>query len=223
MPTDLEEKVIRWLRREKVATMRHLRHQFQISHMTIVRALKEFGYYTSYNHNAAYYVLEDVPEFDNWGLWAYRDIRFSRYRSLPATIVALAEKAAAGLTVRELEERLQTKVANVVSRLVSEGRVQRERLIGHQVVYLAGDPAVRTLQLQQRQQRLQEEAARGAAGLPSGCSATEVIEVLRAMIIRPDDKPDRLARRIQACGTHVTAAQVGRVLDHYALEKKRRR
>jgi hypothetical protein len=43
------------------------------------------------------------------------------------------------------------------------------------------------------------------------------------MIVTPDDNADRLARRLQAGGTHVTAGQVRRVLDHYAVEKKRRR
>lgn len=222
MLTGGEQKVIGWLRKTTVATMKQIRHQFRISHMTVVRALKKFGYYASYNYNAAYYVLRDVPEFDDLGLWAHRDVRFSRYRTLPATIVAVVEKAPTGLTVAELEERLQTKVANVVSRLVSEGLVQRERVVGRQVVYLASEPAVSTLQLQQRQQRLQEEAARGTTGLPSGCSATEVIEVLHEMLIKSDDKPERLSRRIQARGTRVTASQVRRVLDHYALEKKRR-
>ena len=41
MLTDREQKVVRWLRKRKVATMRHLRHQFQLSHMTVVRALKK--------------------------------------------------------------------------------------------------------------------------------------------------------------------------------------
>lgn len=220
MLTDLEQKVINWLRKTKVATMRHLRHQFQISHMTVVRALKKFGYYASYNHNAAYYVLQDVPTFDDWGLWAYRDIYFSRCRSLPETIVSAVEKAPAGLTVRELEERLRTKVANLVSRLVSKGRVHRERLVGRQVVYLACDPAVRTLQLQQR--RLQQEEVRTTSELPPACSAIEVIEVLRAMILASDDDPDRLARRLQAGGTRITAGQVRRVLEHYGMKKKRR-
>jgi len=222
MPTDGEQGIIAWLRKATVATMKQIRHQFHISHMTVVRALKKFGYYASYNHNAAYYVLRDVPEFDDWGLWAYRDVRFSRYRTLPATIVAVVEKAPAGLTVSELEQRLQTKAGNVVSRLVSHGLVQREKLAGHHVVYLASDPEVRTQQLEQRQRQLQEEAAPGAAELPSRCSASDVIEVLRAMILTSDDDPERLARRLQAGGTRITAGQVRRVLEHYGVGKKRR-
>jgi hypothetical protein len=222
MLTGGEQKVIGLLRKATVATMKQIRHRFQISHMTVVRALKKFGYYASYNCNAAYYVLRDVPQFDDWGLWAYRDVRFSRYRTLPATIMAVVEKAPAGLTVGELEERLRTNAGNVVSRLVSEGQVQRERLIDRHVVYLASDPELRAQQLQKRQRQLQQEAARAPTELPSGCSPVDVIEVLRAMILASDDDPDRLARRLQAGGTRITAGQVRRVLEYYGMKKKRR-
>jgi hypothetical protein len=222
MLTGGEQGVIAWLRKTTVASMKQIRHQLRISHMTVVRALKKFGYYASYNHNASYYVLRDVPEFDGWGLWAHRDVRFSRYRTLPATIVAVVEKAPAGLTVPELDQRLQTKTGNVVSRLVNHGRVQRERLASRHVVYLASDPEVHTQQLERRQRQLQEEAAPGAAELPSRCSAADVIKVLRAMILTSDDDPGRLARRLQAGGTRITAGQVRRVLEHYGVEKKRR-
>jgi hypothetical protein len=222
MRTDGEQEIIGWLRKVTVATMRQLRHQFQISHMTVARALKKFGYFASYNHNASYYVLGDVPQFDNWGLWAYRDVRFSRYRTLPATIAALVTAAPAGLTVQELEERLQTKAANLVSRLASRGQVQSETLAGRHAVYLATDPQLRAQQLELRQRQLQKESAGSATELPFGCSALEVIAILRSMILLSEDDEARLARHVQAAGTHVTSGQVRRVLDHYGVKKKRR-
>jgi hypothetical protein len=222
MLTACEQTIIGWLRKVTVATMKQLRHQFRVSHMTVARALKKFGYFASYNHNASYYVLRDVPQFDDWGLWAYRDVRFSRYRTLPATIVALVTTAPAGLTVQELEERLQTKAANLVSLLASRGQVQSERLIGRHAVYLATDPQLRAQQLELRQRQLRKESAGSATELPFGCSALEVIAILRAMILLSKDDADRLARYLQAGGTHVTAGQVHRVLDHYGVKKKRR-
>ena len=222
MLTTGEQKIIGWLRKVTVATMEQIRRQFQISHMTVVRALKKFGYYASYNHNASYYVLRDVPEFDDWGLWTYRDVRFSRYHTLPATIVAVVTRAPAGLTVQELEERLQTKAANLVSRLVSGGQVQGERIAGRHLVYVASNRHVRAQQLELRQRQLQKEFAGGATELPFGCSALEVIAILRAMILLSEDDAGRLARRLQAGGAHITAGQVHRVLDHYGVKKKRR-
>lgn len=222
MLTDREQKVVKWVKKRKVATMRHLRHQFQISHMTVIRALKKYGYHTSYNHNGAYYVLQDLPEFDQWGLWAYRDIRFSRYGTLMRTIVALIENAPAGLTVAELEERLETKVANLASRLVRDGAVQREILPGRQAVYMVADAKRHTRQHQERQQLLQQPALGHTAELPKGCSPTDVIEVLRQMILAPDGSVDQLARQLRGRGVHVTAGKILHVINYYALEKKRR-
>jgi hypothetical protein len=184
--------------------------------------LKKVGYYTSYNRNAGYYTLADVPQFDDWGLWAYRDVRFSRVGTLLETLVALATQAPAGLTVGELEERLQTPVANLLSRLVQHGRLQRQILRGRQVVYLSPDAEHGRRQGEQRQQDLRAVAARTATGLPAGCPAPLVIDVLRQMILTPDDGPEQWARQLQAQGRQVTAGQVRQVQDHYALEKKRR-
>jgi hypothetical protein len=220
MLTERHEKLIRWLRKRKVATMAQLRHQFQLSHMTVVRALSKHGYYTSYNRNAAYYTLCDVPQFDDWGLWSYRQIGFSRYGTLTQTIVALVEKAPAGLTVRELEERLQTKTANLLCRLVHDGRIGQQALRGRQQVYLARASKQADRQYQQRRHPLPQPAPLGA-GLPEGCSAAEVIAVLRQMILSPSDRPDQLARKVQRRGVRVTAGRVRQVIDHYVLEKKR--
>ena len=221
MLTDREQKVVNWLKKRKVATMRHLRHQFKVSHMTVIRALKKYGYYTSYNHNAAYYVLRDLPTFNEWGLWAYRRVRFSQHGTLRQTIVALVENAPAGLTVEELEERLEVKVANLASRLVHDGILQRELLPGRQAVYLASDAKLRSRQYQKRQKRLPQQA-RGSAELPQECSPSEVIEILRQMIIARNVSPDQLARQLKNRGVHVTAGKVRQVIAHYALEKKRR-
>ena len=71
MLTDREQRIVDWVRTRKMATMRHLQHQFQVCHMTVFRALKKYGYYSSYNHNAGYYTLADVPEFEEANLINY--------------------------------------------------------------------------------------------------------------------------------------------------------
>ncbi len=223
MLTDREQRIVNWLRTRKVATMRHLQHQFQVCHMTVFRALNKYGYHTSYNHNAGYYALAGVPHFDDWGLWAYRDVRFSRWGTLPDTLVTLIQQAPAGLTARELEERLQTAVANLLARLVQRGRVQRQALLGHHVVYLAAAAEASRQQWEQRQQQLSAAAVKQAAALPAGCSAAVVIAVLRQMILTPEESPEQAARRLQTEGVRVTARQVGQVREYYALGKKRRR
>ena len=68
---------------------------------------------------------------------------------------------------------------------------------------------------------LRAVAAASEASLPAGCSAALVIDVLRQMILAPDDYPESWARQLKAQGRPVTAKQVRHVQHHYALEKKR--
>jgi hypothetical protein len=222
MLTHGEQRVVDALRKARIATMQSLRNRFQLSHMTVFRALRKYGYFHSYNYNASYYVLHDVPQFDDWGLWAYRDVRFSRYGSLPETLATLVEKAPAGQTVPELEERLQVPVANLLSRLVHEGRLQSQTLHGRRVIYLVADPEVAAAQKRQRE-GLVLSAAPSAVQLPPEMAASEVIEVLREKILSPQFTPDQLARRLRDRRVSLTAGQVRQVFDFYALEKKRHR
>jgi hypothetical protein len=222
MSDDRRQKLIAWMKTRKVTTMKALCHQFQISHMTVFRILSEYGYHTSYNRNAAFYALRDVPQFDPAGFWAYRGTRFSRHGSLSDTIVAVVENAVAGQTVRELEERLQTRAANLLCRLVRDGRLTQRSLQGRLVVYLASDPRQADQQFQQRQQ-LREQPPVPQQSLPEGCSTTEVIEILRALVLSPRANPEALARQLTTRGLHITPGQVTRVTAHYALKKKRRR
>ena len=103
--TPLELKVVQRLRRLRVASMKTLRDDLDVSHMTVVRACKKYGYLSSVNCNAAFYTLQDVPHFDSDGLWNYRNICFSKHRTLEKTLVALVQDAPAGLTLRLVRQR----------------------------------------------------------------------------------------------------------------------
>jgi hypothetical protein len=63
--------------------------------------------------------------------------------------------------------------------------------------------------------------SKAATGLPIGCPAPLVIDVLRQMILAPNGSPEQWARQLQRRGRQATAGQVRQVQEHYALEKKR--
>ena len=183
-PTPKEATVVQRLRRHRVATMKTLRQQLAVSHMTVVRALRKYGYYTSVNRNAAYYTLYDIPCFDEHGLWTHRGICFSQHRTLEKTLVALVQDASMGRTVAELEERLHTKVANLLSRLCREKRLARY-LTGHAAVYVAIDPQ---RQLEQRSQReasqreIRHPSASSDANAPTCPPGYDIVLVLEVLI-----------------------------------------
>lgn len=60
----------------KIATISQLAKWLSCSIPTVRRRLKEWGAYTSYNHNGRYYTLPRTPDFDEHGLWRYQGVFF---------------------------------------------------------------------------------------------------------------------------------------------------
>ena len=123
-PTD-PEQMLQHLYQRRVLAMPEFRSLCGCSHMTAWRVLRQHGYFTSYNRNARYYTLADIPLFDALGLWAYRNIRFSRYGSLTQTLIALVNRGESGYYARELSNLVGVPAAPALSRLharASEGR-----------------------------------------------------------------------------------------------------
>jgi hypothetical protein len=222
--TGTEADVIQLLRRRRVTDMKTLRNELGISHMTVVRALRKCGYWSSINRNARYYALDDVPRFGEDGLWFYRDVCFSRFRTLDRTLVALVEQAPAGLTVAELEGRLHTRVGNLLSRLRGSNRLSLCRM-GREAVYLSTEDE---RQRQQRETRHSRSGQRGTSSppdktstYPTGCDVVLVLEVLIAFIKTPKADVAAIAKAVRSRGSKITAPAVQRILDFYSLKKKR--
>ena len=111
--------------RKQVLTKAELLRACGCSAMTAWRILQQQGYLTSYNHNAKYYTLARTARFDQQGLWAYRDIRFSKWGTLPDTILGQIELSPTGMTAREIQELLHiSNVKPTLTRLAHEGRLR---------------------------------------------------------------------------------------------------
>ena len=122
------DKVLGLFREHKVLTKEDVLEACGCATMTFWKILHNHGYITSYNFNAMYYTLLDIPTFDELGLWSYKGIGFSRYGSLSDTLIELIERSELGYTAKELTQLLDVKVAPELSRLHCLGRVQREKM-----------------------------------------------------------------------------------------------
>ena len=67
--------------------------------MTLFKAMTRLGYLTSYSHRGAYYSLPGIPNFNCYGLWSWRDVKFSRFGNLLKTSSALVEQSDKGHTI----------------------------------------------------------------------------------------------------------------------------
>jgi hypothetical protein len=106
--------------------------------VSVRRLLKQIGYFRSYTHNGKWYTLRDSPHFNRDGLWHHQHIGFSKHGSLIATIAHLVARSPAGLSARDLAQKLQHPCHAVLTHLHQDRILDRVR-VGGQFRYLAPD------------------------------------------------------------------------------------
>lgn len=120
--------------------------------MTVLRKLTELGYQTSYSHNAKFYTLKRLCEFDQDGLWSHRNAWFSVYGTLLETGRTIINRSASGYSVAELDEALHVSTKPSLLHLNKKEWIGREK-IGGLFVYFSMEESVRKQQLRARQAR----------------------------------------------------------------------
>jgi len=147
------EKLVNLLQHEQVATMPQLKLALGTSvTYTVLRKLSPLGYRSSYSHGGTYYTLDSIAHYDELGLWAYRDIRFSRRGTLLNTAEKLVTQSAAGYQVPELEAAVHVAAKDALRQLVQAGRLFRREWEGR-YLYCALDRTRRQEQWAARQAR----------------------------------------------------------------------
>ena len=141
------------------------------------------------------------------------------------TIQALVETSPNGKTVAELEEQLQTRVHNQLSRLLQQQQLTR-CYWGRHTVYLSRHATHAAAQQQQRQEQSRTNRigaiskAAPTGRCPEGMRVETVIRLLVHMIAKPEASPALLAKQLRSQGIAIEAWQVRRVIGFYSLEKK---
>lgn len=109
MKTDKTKVIEELFRVHKVLPISAIAEHLGCSEITARRALKRVGYYSSYTHNSRYYTIGSVVKFNQYGIWCYHHICFSKYGTLKATMIQLVNGSRAGLTVSQLSSILGMK------------------------------------------------------------------------------------------------------------------
>lgn len=214
-----QSKVINLLRELVVATLDVLCHKLSKSRMTVLRALKSYGYFSSFNLNSSYFTLKDIPDFDKEGLWFHGSVGFSRYGTLTQTIKAIVEHSEKGYTVVELQKLLGTKVHNQLS-LLCRKRMLTRFYVGRNCVYTSVEAKLQASQEAQRKGQFRKPEAITPIQVPPGLEVLTVIRLLVEMIQQPDATAASLSQRLQRQGFHITAEQVRGMIEFYSLVKK---
>jgi hypothetical protein len=152
--------------------------------------------------------------FNRDGLWHHEDIGFSRHGSLTATIGQLVRRSSAGLSARELGEKLQHPCFPVLTHLYQDRVLDRVPVQG-EFRYLAIEG---TLNSRQREVAL-------AAALPSPGAVLytqAAVLVLVAHIKQPELSFEQLAAGLKIQGHGTSTESIQRFFAEHGFKKNAR-
>lgn len=213
----LQKNPIDLLIKNKMLTMQQLVNEIGCCWMTVLRHLKahKHGYLTSYNFNAKYYTLADIPEFDQYGLWTFKNVRFSKYGSLTNTITQLIANSPKGMQIDEIEKILSVNVAPIVTKLFQKKSINREK-IGAALFYFNHSNHQMQKQLEKRQDEIREKIS---ILLPE---PERIIAVLVDLILNPRSQTFEIYQRLSTKGINISQDEINAIFIYYNLKKKKR-
>jgi hypothetical protein len=98
--------------------------------VTVFRKLAELQYLTSYSHRGKYYTLKPLCDFDQRGLWSFREACFSAFGTLLETGREFVSKSDSGYSVAELDRILHVETQHALSLLYKKSLVYRAKYNG---------------------------------------------------------------------------------------------
>lgn len=148
-PTEFSSSAItNLLRKQRIATLPELAAALGTSgRRTVFRKLRELSCRTSYSHRGRFYTLENIPDFDEDGLWSYESVWFSIRGTLLMTAEAIVDESEFGYFVDELDRVLHVGTKDALRKLVRDGRLGREEVGGRYLYCSGADPMRRRQQV----------------------------------------------------------------------------
>jgi len=206
------DQVLKKFRTKKVMTVDEIETILNCSAITVRRYLNKWRAITSYNFNGGYYLLPDIPKFDEHGLWEYESIRFSQHGNLKKTIVRMVENSSGGLEALDIFNLLGLNSYFLLSHLVKASLLQRKKIAGVFVYFSVTKERIN----KQFGNRL-EMGNENAIDLPSD---TVAVAILVERIKCPKLDWKLLNRRLQNRGITVSIKTIENFFAYHNILKK---
>jgi len=146
---EIIQVALRHFERRKLFTIAQLSSFLNCSVANARLKVKQWSCYTSYNQNGKYYTLPGVAQFNQYGLWRYQDVAFSKHGNLKQTIIHLVASSAGGLSGRQLGQILGLSPQSFLHHFRNCPGICREKHDGVFVYFSEVEPIYKN-QLQQR-------------------------------------------------------------------------
>ncbi len=174
--------------------------------------LKQWGAYTSYNQNGKYYTLPHVPQFNQHGLWRYKDVAFSKHGNLKKTIIHLVTASPTGLSGKQLGELLGLSPQSFLHHFRDCQGIYREKHDGV-YIYFSGTNEMFEKQIQQRNSLVHRSAI-------VTISDPEAVMILVAIIRLHGITAENIMALPEIKKSKMKLANIQGFMEYYGLLKK---
>jgi hypothetical protein len=174
--------------------------------------LKQWQTYTSYNQNGKYYTLPEIPEFDDHGLWRYKNVAFSKHGNLKKTIIHLVSVAPAGLSGRQLGELLGLSPQSFLHHFRECPGIHREKHDGV-FVYFSDNDKVHEKQVRQRSSLIRRSSI-------VTLSDSEAVMILVAIIRHHGIAAEDISILPEIKKSKIKLVDIQGFMEHHGLLKK---
>ena len=179
---------------------------------TVQRQFTRLPTLRSYNKNSRYYTLSSIPDFDNNGIWRYRDIFFSKFGNLKKTVKHLILESERGLKGNEIGKIVNLSPRSFMHHFREMEGVFREKHEGV-YIYFSDDPATYAKQCPKRVQ----------AGVARKIGDDVAVKILVEHIKQPELSARELSRVLgDMRGCRVSASEIENLFAVHDLIKKNR-
>jgi hypothetical protein len=174
--------------------------------------LKQWQTYTSYNQNGKYYTLPEIPEFDDHGLWRYKNVAFSKHGNLKKTIIHLVSVAPAGLSGRQLGELLGLSPQSFLHHFRECPGIHREKHDGV-FIYFSDNDKVHEKQVRQRSSLIRRSSI-------VTLSDSEAVMILVAIIRHHGIAAEDISILPEIKKSKIKLVDIQGFMEHHGLLKK---
>ena len=196
----------------KCLMVHELANELGYAVISVRRFLKVIGYFRSYSHNGKWYTLRTIPRFNRDGIWEYDGICFSRYQSLTRTIVHLIEKSPAGLSAKDLGDKVHQPCHTVLTNLFNTQKIGRIKPY-HEFIYLSRDE-------KKSQQQKKALKVRTMPSITKPFTAETAVFVLVEFIKHPESSLEQITQYVKKNrGIRVLPENIDMFLEAHDIKK----
>lgn len=195
----------------KVLTLERVSEEKGCSKRTVQRQFAKLPVLRSYNKNSRYYTLSGIPEFNAEGIWRFRDVLFSKFGNLRATVKSLIISSERGLSGNEIGGIVQLSPRSFMHHFRDLAGVLREKQ-GGVYVYFSDDPA----------KYARQSSNRVRAGDVEKIGDATAVKILVEYIRHPEISTAELSDLLrQRHGCRIAASEIESFLAFHGLLKKK--